>query len=92
LFDSGAARLNFTGGIDILAAGSVDKRRIVMPNMAISERLAMVMLPLAYVFAQTPGTLLRAGVVIVEPPTTGQPISADKNSLRLIPNAEWKAP
>jgi hypothetical protein len=63
--------LNFSGGIDILAAGSVDKRGIVMPNLAISVRLAMVMLPLAYVFAQTPDTLVLAGAVIVEPPTTG---------------------
>ena len=42
-----------------------------MLKMPMAVRLAIVMLPLACVFAQTPDTLVRAGVVIVEPPTTG---------------------
>src|SRR6188768_3507542 len=40
-----------------------------MPNMRIS--FAIVMLSFAYGFAQTTDTLVRAGAVIVEPPTTG---------------------
>src|SRR4051812_24926134 len=42
-----------------------------MPNIPISVKLGLVMLSLAYVFTQTPDTLVRAGAVIVEPPTTG---------------------
>src|SRR5436190_23348872 len=67
----GAARLKFSGRLDILAARSVQKRGIVMPNMLISVRRSIVMLSVAYVLAQTPDRRVHGGAVIVEPPTTG---------------------